>query len=112
MNPTSIHEDVGLIPGSLSELKIYCCPELQCRLQTQLGSGVAVAVVGAGSCSSNSTPSLGTSICHGCGPKKTNNNNNNNYYYYSVPLELRLSRKSHLPLDSTTSVTTIAKPQI
>ena len=38
----------------------------------QLGSGVAVAlVVGvAGSCSSDSIPSLGTSICHGCGPKK------------------------------------------
>jgi len=37
----------------------------------QLGSGVAVAVAQAGSCSSDLTPSLGTSICHGCGPKKT-----------------------------------------
>ena len=35
-----------------------------------LGSGVAVAVVQAGSFSSNLTLSLGTSICHGCGPKK------------------------------------------
>ena len=34
-----------------------------------LESGVAVAV--AGSCSTDSTPSLGTSICHGFGPKKT-----------------------------------------
>ena len=33
-----------------------------------LGSGVAVAVTEDGSCSSNSTPSLGTSICHGCIP--------------------------------------------
>ena len=37
----------------------------------------------AGSCSSDSTPSLGTSICRGCGLKKTKkkqpqNNNNNN----------------------------------
>ena len=32
---------------------------------------VAVAVAVAGSCSSDSTPSLGTSICHRCGPKKT-----------------------------------------
>ena len=34
------------------------------------GSGIAVAVAVAGSCSSDSTPSLGTSICRGCGPKK------------------------------------------
>ena len=44
--------------------------ELWCRSQTQLGSCMAVAVVQAGSCSSDSTPSLGTSVCHGCGPKK------------------------------------------
>jgi len=37
----------------------------------QLGSGVAVAVVKASSCSSDSIPSLGTSICHRYGPKKT-----------------------------------------
>ena len=34
------------------------------------GSAVAVAVVKAGSCSSNSTFSLGTSICRRCDPKK------------------------------------------
>ena len=33
------------------------------RSQTQLGSCVAVAVVQASSCSCDSTPSLGTSIC-------------------------------------------------
>ena len=32
--------------------------------------GSSVAVVQAGSCSSDSTPSLGTSICCGCGPEK------------------------------------------
>ena len=37
----------------------------------RLGSGVAVAVVYAGSCCSDSTPSLGTSIYPECGPKKT-----------------------------------------
>ena len=35
------------------------------------GPGVAVAVVQASSYSTNSTPSLGTSICLGFGPKKT-----------------------------------------
>ena len=36
----------------------------------QLGSGVAVAVAWGSSCSSDLTPSLGTSICHRYGPKK------------------------------------------
>ena len=47
VNLTNIHEDVDSIPG-LAQVR---------------GSGVAVAVVQAGSCSSNSTPSLRTSIC-------------------------------------------------
>ena len=54
----------------LSGLRIWHCCELWCRWQTWLESGIAVAVVEAGSCSSDWTPSLGTSICHGCGPKK------------------------------------------
>ena len=37
-----------------------------------LRSGVAVAVAEASGYSSNSIPSLGTSICHGYGPKKQN----------------------------------------
>ena len=60
-----------------SRLRIGCCRELWCRSKTQLGSGVAVAVVSAGSCSSSWTPSLGTSTCCRCGPKKQNNNNKN-----------------------------------
>ena len=55
--------------ASLGGLGIGRCHELWCRLQMQLRSQVAVAVVQAGSCSSNSTPSLGTSICPG-DPKK------------------------------------------
>ena len=42
---------------SLSGLRIRHCCELWCWSQTRLGSGIAVAVVWAGSCSSNSTPS-------------------------------------------------------
>ena len=37
----------------------------------RLRSGIAVAVVVACSCTTNSTPSLGTSICHRYSPKKT-----------------------------------------
>ena len=66
-NSTSIHEDMGLIPGPVSGSRIQRCHELWCRLETHLRSRVAVA----GNYSSNSTPSLGTSICCGCGPKKT-----------------------------------------
>ena len=40
MNPTSIHEDTGLVSG----LRIRGCCELWCRLQTELVSGIAVAV--------------------------------------------------------------------
>ena len=50
----------------LSGLKIQRCRELWCRLQMQLGSGVAVAV--AVSRSSDLTPSLRTSICCRIGP--------------------------------------------
>ena len=53
-NPTSNHEIEGSIPG----------------LAQWLRSCAAVAVVQDGSCSSNWTPSLGTSICCGFSPKK------------------------------------------
>ena len=67
-NPDSIHE-VWSLP-SLSGLRIWSCHELWCRSQMRLRSCVTVAVVWAGSCSSDLTPSLGTSICHRCGPEK------------------------------------------
>ena len=54
--------------ASFSGLRIQHCCELWCRSQTQPGSGIAVAV--ASSYGSYSTPSLGTSICRGCSPKK------------------------------------------
>ena len=60
--------------ASLGGLRIQHCRELWCRSQTRLGSHVAVAVVQAGSCSSDWNPSLGTSIFHGCGSKKEKKN--------------------------------------
>ena len=58
-NLTSIQEVAGLIPGLA-----------QCRSQTQLGSCVAVAVVQAGSCSSDQTPGLGTPYAVGAALKR------------------------------------------
>ena len=68
-NLTSIHEDAGLI-SLISGLRIWRCCELWYRSPTLLGSCVAVAVVQASSCTSDSTPSLGTFICCRCSPKK------------------------------------------
>ena len=58
--------------ASLSGLRIQRCHELWCKSQMQLRSVVAVAVAEAvaSSCSSNSAPSLGTSICLKCGLKR------------------------------------------
>ena len=56
--------------ASLSGLRIQYCCELWRRLQTWLRSGIAVAVVKAVNCSSDSTPSLGTSKCRRFDPKK------------------------------------------
>ena len=55
----------------LGGLRIRHCHELWCRLQTRLGSGIAMALAKAISWSSDWTPRLGTSMCRGCGPKKT-----------------------------------------
>ena len=42
--------------SSLSGLRIQCCHQLWCGSQMQLGSGIAVAVALASSCSSHLTP--------------------------------------------------------
>ena len=66
-NPTRNHEVAELIPGLAQWVRIWCCHDLWRRSQMQLLSGVAVtvAVAWASRCSSNSTPSLGTSMWHG-----------------------------------------------
>ena len=56
--------------ASLSGSGIHHWHELWYRSKTQLGSYAAVAVMKAGSCISDSTPSLRTSICHRRSPKK------------------------------------------
>ena len=69
-NPTRNHEAAGSGPASIHGLRIRHRSELWCRSQTRLGSGVAAAVAEASGYGFDWTPSLGTSICCGCGPKK------------------------------------------
>ena len=69
--PHSVREDAGLTPSLAQWVKdMALLKTMWYRLQTQLGSCIAVAVTWIGSCSSNLTHSLGTSISHSCGPKK------------------------------------------
>ena len=49
-------------------------------MQIRLGSCLAVAVAMAGSCTSNLTPGLGTSMCHRCYPKRKKG-----VLYFGVP---------------------------
>ena len=58
---------------------IWRCHELCCRSQMWLRSPVAVAVAQAINCSSDSTPSLGTSICCRCSPPKKGEKNPKTY---------------------------------
>ena len=74
----------------LSRSRIRCCRELWCRLQTWLRSGVAVALAQAGSCSSYVTPSLATSICCECGPKKTKKKTIYIYIYVYIYIHINL----------------------
>ena len=57
-------------PALLSELRIQRCCELWCSSKTWVGSGVAMAMAQAKGYSSVLTPSLGTSVCCKCSPKK------------------------------------------
>ena len=61
---------IGSISSPVQWVKDPKLLQLWRTSQTRLGSGVAMTVVQADSCSSDLTPSQGISICCGCGPKR------------------------------------------
>ena len=71
MDPEHIPEEVGSIPGLTPRGKDPAWPGGVERAPTQLGSPVALAVLEAGSSGPDPPPSLGTSICRGGSPQKT-----------------------------------------
>ena len=83
---------------SLSGLRIQRCRALWCRSQTWLGYGIAVALVQAGSNSSDWTPSLGTFMCLRCGPKRTKEKKKKaKIYQKSLQLGIGTTQKLNVP---------------
>ena len=70
-NPTGIQEDVGSIPGLPQQVKDLALP-CSCGIGHRHGLDLVLLWHRPSSCISDSTPILGTSICHGCAPKKKN----------------------------------------
>ena len=79
----------------LNRLRIRHCHELWCRSQTRFRSHVAVALMDAGGCSSDLTPTLGTSMCHGSGSRKGRKTQKKKSYICIYPIPMKYKALKH-----------------
>ena len=70
MNPTHIHKDAGSIPDLAQWVRYLVLPRVVVQVVDSAQIPCCLAVVQADSYSSDSTLSMATYICGGCGPKK------------------------------------------
>ena len=61
---------MGMQVQSLASLSGHSSYAVICGIGLQMRLGSGIAMTQTDNCSSNSTPPLGTSICHRCSPKK------------------------------------------
>ena len=95
VNPPSIHEDAGLIPGLAPQVGEWSIA-VSCGVGGRCGSDPTLLWLWCRPATWDWTPSLGTSICRRCGPTKTKDKRDkiNVYALVFIPVTFPYSESS------------------